>query len=202
MAGDIDAEIKTLEQTVKAQPSNAGAHMALGVLYSLGGRIQESVQTANKEACLELGRALFVSGDADGAIAELEGAIKLDPKYIEAYFHLGLILERKGRIDAAITRYQEAVGIDEGFAPAWHRMGMCYSKKGMKDAAIDAIRKATGIESDFGVYHYDLGMLYLDTGRYDDAIGEFREAVRLDVYYPEAGQGMKIAMEKKQTTKP
>jgi tetratricopeptide (TPR) repeat protein len=81
-------------------------------------------------------------------------------------------------------------------------MGMCYTKKGMKDAAIEAIGKAIGIESDFGVYHYDLGMLYLDTGSYDDALREFREAVRLDIYYPEARHGMKIAMEKKQMTKP
>jgi len=49
------------------------------------------------------------SGDMEGAIAEFEQLLQLDPRYSAAFFHGGQTLEKLGRLDQARQWYQRGV---------------------------------------------------------------------------------------------
>src|SRR5262247_2962997 len=55
------------------------------------------------------GFAYKSKGDFDRAIADLNEAIRLDPKYADAYYGRGLTYGNKGDLDRAIADYSEAI---------------------------------------------------------------------------------------------
>jgi predicted Zn-dependent protease len=60
-----------------------------------------------------LGNEYLKLGDDDKAIAHLEQAVALDPKYSAAWKLLGKALADAGRTDQAIKAYQEGIRIAE-----------------------------------------------------------------------------------------
>jgi len=54
-------------------------------------------------------------GDFDGALADDNKAIKLDPKCATAYYNRGLARSRKGDQNGAMADYNNAIKFDPGF---------------------------------------------------------------------------------------
>jgi len=112
----------------------AEAHRSLGELL-LGARRLDDARDAFDRALaaapvpgahLGLARIAAVRGDADGAVAELERELALDPGSAEAWLELGLVAERllrdPGRADAAFRQFR-AVGGDPALLEARRRAG-------------------------------------------------------------------------------
>src|SRR5215213_4805352 len=55
-----------------------------------------------------LGVSLSLLGQADRALRELERALELNPKYVEALIHRGLVLNELGRTDEAEEAFTRA----------------------------------------------------------------------------------------------
>jgi tetratricopeptide (TPR) repeat protein len=58
------------------------------------------------------GNAYQAKGDYDGALAQFDQAILLDPKYAEAYSNRGSVYDKKGDYEHAIADYNEALRLD------------------------------------------------------------------------------------------
>ncbi len=84
----------------------------------------------------ELGSALFESGDADGAIAELQQAVKDPRKQIDALLTLGRAFRHKGMADLARTQFEKALSSTGG---AGGRLGkeILYELGGLAESAGD-----------------------------------------------------------------
>jgi tetratricopeptide (TPR) repeat protein len=67
-----------------------------------------------------LGSVLFAEGDINGAIQELEKAIRAKPTCSYAHYDLGRSYRRKGNTDKAIEHYSEAVRCERDFMPAYN----------------------------------------------------------------------------------
>src|SRR5262249_28682342 len=63
-----------------------------------------------------LERALIAaeSGDVDGAITDLDEAIRLNPQFAWAFNNRGFARWKKGDVDGAITDYDEAIRLNTG----------------------------------------------------------------------------------------
>ena len=59
-------------------------------------------------AYLNRGFVKQTNGDLEGAIADLNQAIKLDPKIVEAYVNRGLTKAKKGELEGAIADLDQA----------------------------------------------------------------------------------------------
>jgi tetratricopeptide (TPR) repeat protein len=59
------------------------------------------------------------------AINEYDKAIKIDPKYVDAYNNKGNALSDLGRIEEAIIEYDEAIKIDPKFVLCVQRQRQC-----------------------------------------------------------------------------
>jgi tetratricopeptide (TPR) repeat protein len=80
--------------------------------------------------------AYHEKGDLDRAIADLNEAIRLDPKLAMPFNNRGAAYNEQGDNDRAIADYNEAIRIDPKLAMAFSNRGNAYSDKGDNGRAI------------------------------------------------------------------
>lgn len=130
-------------------------------------------------------------GEADAAIADYNEAIRLDPKYVDAYRLRGDAWYKKGDLDAALKDYSEAIRLDPTFALAYNNRGVAWKGKGDLDKAIGDYSEAIRLDPKYALSYNNRGVAWKDKGDLDKAIGDFSEAVRLSprnaAYYNNRG---------------
>ena len=88
--------------------------------------------TRNREAAeaYEQGLALLKNVQYDRAIEVLATAIRLDPRYAEAYYQRGNAFLRKGWSNWAIADFTAAIRINPSDAKAFNNRGVAYGEIG------------------------------------------------------------------------
>ena len=69
-------------------------------------------------------------GQLEKAAQDYEEAIRLDPKFTEAYFNRGLNYRELGQIDKAMADYSEAIKLNPRFAPAYISRAASFARRG------------------------------------------------------------------------
>ncbi len=104
-----DLKAAPLLEQLKSHPKDAKLLAQVAALYNSAHQFQDAtnyykkaleVDPKNVSARTELASNLYYSGDVDGAIGELQRALKYDPNDVNAEFNLGMIKFR-GKDDAA-----------------------------------------------------------------------------------------------------
>jgi tetratricopeptide (TPR) repeat protein len=88
---------------------------------------------------LNLGTALFLSGNRPGARREFEAAVRLSPEMPKARYTLGLLAEAEMRDAEAIEHFSTAVRLDPDYVEAHASLG-------------DALRRTGGVKDSLGHY--------------------------------------------------
>lgn len=70
------------------------------------------------------------NGEVDGALADLNMALKLDPKNATLFFRRGQILADQGKLAEAISDYYSATTLKITYADAYMQRGLAYEKQG------------------------------------------------------------------------
>jgi tetratricopeptide (TPR) repeat protein len=133
---------------------------------------------------LNLGTALFLSGDANGAFSEYETAVRLSPGYARAHLALGLLEAGRGSPRAAVIRFEEALRYDPAFIDARFSLAETLRGTGQIEASLPhylAIVKAdpNSSQARFG---YAMGLVRL--GRWREAREALSEAARVHPQQP------------------
>jgi protein O-mannosyl-transferase len=119
-------------------------------LFVLSGLLFFSVTAlaASEEAveCNNVGARPLEQGKADGAIAEFQRALSLDPKYFPARLNLPYAYDRAHKIEDAMEAYREAINFQPRNFFAHNNLGVLYNKKGLHDTAIREFETALAIE--------------------------------------------------------
>ena len=163
--GDYYGAIHLLEDVVATGRAFADAHHLLGLSYSLVGQLEK-------------------------ALEELDRAVDLNPRYIEALVHRSLVLNELGREDDAEASLRRAgqVGGESRHGFAGHVAAkLANQHAGLGDAYVEAGGLAEGIVQyqaalalgpGFHDLRYKLGRLLLEAGRVLDAREQFQIIVR------------------------
>lgn len=72
----------------------------------------------------------------DQAIVDLNKAIEINPKFVDAYYNRGIIYYDQHKYDFAIADYTKAIEIDSNFAKGYCNRGAAYYDKGLYNLAI------------------------------------------------------------------
>jgi tetratricopeptide (TPR) repeat protein len=142
---------------------------------------------------------------SDRAIADYSEAIRLDPKYVNAYYARAFVYHAKGDYDRAITDFNEALRLDPKYALAYYNRGLAYHDKGDYDRAIADYNEAIRLDPRDGDSLFGRGRAYESKGDFANALTDFRSTVALapnDTYAGEAVRRMEQKLAARSEPKP
>jgi TolB-like protein/Flp pilus assembly protein TadD len=126
-------------------------------------------------ALLSLGR-----NDIDGAIADLERAIELNPNHATAYMWYGVAV-RPTDPERALSLFRKVLELDPLSALAHGNIGTALERLGRYEEALEGYRRAVEIDPGFAVGYEGVATLYENAfGRLDEAIHWSERAVGSD----------------------
>lgn len=113
----VDQAVAPLLATLKTSPDDFNTIVQVANLYYDGRQYSDAVkyyqlavksQPANADVLTDLGTSLWYTGDADGAIAEFQKALKYRPDHPGTLFNLGVV-RWQGKFDpkGAIQAWEE-----------------------------------------------------------------------------------------------
>lgn len=126
-----------------------------------------------------LGKALQLSGDAQGALAAYQEALRLDERHGDAYNNVATILHQQGRLDEAITWYHKAIERYPQHEEIYQNLADAHSKKGELDQAVAMYQKALELDPENGAAWNNCGQTLYEAGRLGEAEVAFQKAAAL-----------------------
>ncbi len=107
---------------------------------SLAYAISDAEMRNNKGVTLEK------AGKYAEAIKAYDQAIKLNPKYIEAWNNKGVALYNLERYEVSIRVYDQAIKLDPNDADVWYNKGIALEKLGKYEEANKCFKKSKELE--------------------------------------------------------
>ncbi|MGH9868905.1 MAG: tetratricopeptide repeat protein, partial [Candidatus Polarisedimenticolia bacterium] len=194
-AGDCKAAIPEFDAALAARPGHLATMMNRGNCLQRVGRHEEAEKTlaAFREASESEARVTerrrngwfllqeadrkLTAGDARGAMAALDEAIKLDPDSAGARAMKGQILEAMGDDRGAAASFKKAAELDSSDPMILVEAGRLLGKIGRVDEAIPLLRLAAQVDPLMPEPHLFLAAAYRQLGRTAEASAE-EEAYR------------------------
>ncbi|MBO6938911.1 MAG: tetratricopeptide repeat protein [Deltaproteobacteria bacterium] len=179
---ELEQALKLQPQDAKSQDLLAGVYFRLGV-YPQAIEIWKGLtEVYGEDATLRvnLGLALFKTGQADEALEQIHEALKIQPDHGRAWGYLGLIRWRLGQLEAArdaflrggqaamAKRMEEALGNDASAGPTPSMAAEALEaedRRAMRDAAEEAIARFESAKPDIAVA--EQGRERRKTGRWE-----------------------------------
>lgn len=143
-------------------------------------------QPDNIRARINLALALLADGQSSAALAQLERAVRLDPRSADAQFNLGVVLARLGRMEAAAAAYAQAVDLRPGFAAAHTEFSIVNLELGRVAPALQHARLAVRYAPDSAAAAFQAGNAQLAAGSMTEARRSFERTVALDPAHADA----------------
>ena len=110
-----------------------------------------------RDAYYNRGAAKIEKGDLDGAIADYNRAIELNPKDARAYYNRGIAKRAKGDLDGAIADFSRAIELDPKYAIAYNNRGIAKDDKGDLDGAIADYNRAIELDPKLAIAYNNRG---------------------------------------------
>jgi CheY-like chemotaxis protein len=100
------------------------------------------------EALLAEALGRYHSGDIEGAIGRLRGALMADPASPKLHFMLANMLQRASRWAEAVDEYEAVVELQPAYFPALTRLAYLYFRQGLHARAVETWRRALPVCED------------------------------------------------------
>ena len=166
----VKEAIAAIQRAIAADPQDAVACNALGVIYSQEGDNEKAMEQFDKaislrrpyyKAIYNKFNLLLTNGRAKEAEALLEGVVQQYPDHADGFINLGVLAGRQGEIDKAIGYFDKAIALNG---------------------------------DDFDA-HFKKGQLMVVQKRYDEALACFNRVTEIEPRYTPAGQAARLVEE-------
>ena len=182
-----------LMDTLRAALRSADAYVARG-LEAIERRdwpeavvnLRTATELSPRDAAahLNLGTALFLSGDREGARRAFESAVTLAPDLPKPRYTLGLLAESERRDAAAIEQFTTAVRLDPDYVEAHASLADALRRTGQVEASLAHYLKVLSIDPAASAARLGYGMGLVRLGRYRDARRWFEQAASMHADQP------------------
>ena len=126
-----------------------------------------------------MGMTLLNDGDMEAASLQIERALQLDPKEIEAHYYKGVIARQHGDLPGAMNEMELVVSANPQHALAQVELGTLALQSGNLDRARQAFEQAVVLSPDVPENHYQLALAYSRLGLQDKARVQMAEFQKL-----------------------
>lgn len=186
----LSAADQVIAEAQEEFPGDAWVHFWRGVMLADQGQpaaavphLQRavSIQPRFIEAQVELANTVYATGDVDGARAELEKAVQLDPVHQpRAWFNLGVVHLGQGRPESARAAFERASSLDPDFVDAHVQYAVTLSQAGRAADAERAIARALAADADHVPALGTAALLRLQRGDTAGARAALQRVLQLD----------------------
>ena len=114
------------------------------------------------------------------AAEDFTQAIKLDPKYIEAYFKRGYSYTWVSKHQEALTDFNQAIVLDPNYLDAYLNRGWSQLFLQNDQAALEDFNRAIRLNPNYADAYAHQGMAYIKMGKYQAALESSKQAIRLE----------------------
>ena len=132
-----------------------------------------------------LGKALQLAGDSEGALRAYQQALKLDDRHGDAYNNIATIHHQQGQLDEAITWYHKAIERYPKYEEIYQNLADAYSRKGDLAQAVAMYQQALKLNPQDGPAWNNCGQTLYQAKRWAEAEAAFLRAVELIPQQPE-----------------
>ncbi|WP_200248183.1 tetratricopeptide repeat protein [Lamprobacter modestohalophilus] len=137
------------------------------------------------------GRSALLGENFSAAIENFQEAVRLDPRYGEAFYGLGQAYEATGRKQLALKAYLDAIAVQPSLGKAQAAAGRLYFEQRDYGPAEAYLNKATTlIPSDPAPFYY-LGEIYRMQGKCNSSVSMFKKALALNPAFLDAKDGLR-----------
>ena len=166
----VKEAIAAIQRAIAADPQDAVACNALGVIYSQEGDNEKAMEQFDKaislrrpyyKAIYNKFNLLLTKGQAKEAEALLESVVQQYPDHADGFINLGVLAGRQGEIDKAIGYFDKAIALNG---------------------------------DDFDA-HFKKGQLMVVQKRYAEALASFNRVTEIEPRYTPAGQAARLVEE-------
>ena len=143
---------------------------------------EAKLPTPSPDAAHYLKRGLLrlQQADFDGAIADFDAAIGLEPRNALAHRHRASAWGGKGDQDRALADYELALRIDPGNPATFTDRGIYWRRNGALDLAMVDFDQAIRLGFSNARAYNERGLVWYEKGRYERAIADFTRAIKID----------------------
>ena len=120
------------------------------------------------------------NGDLDGAIADFDRAMELDPKDDAPYYNRAQARRLKKDTVGAIADYTKAIELGSTNPAAYNNRGNARAENNDRDGAIADYTRAIELKPDYARAYYNRAMLKKEKGDKPGAAADFKRAQKLD----------------------
>lgn len=188
-ASDDALAMRVLGDTVyRATHVNAGVEIGggrytvdVGWRSLLAVRKPRTITDAQAIALLHNNNAVerLLSGDRQGAAAQAEVALALDPGSATAWSNAGVVYLRSGSRDAAERAYLQALKLQRDHLGALSNLVGFYREAGATHLAEGYAKRLRRAQSVDPFSQFLIAQALAESGAYDDAVAHYRRAIRL-----------------------
>ena len=167
---DVVADLQTARRQLRA------GHSAEAIPL-----LQRCVERSPRSRLIhyDLGVGLLEAGQLDAAIAEMDAALRIDPRYAEALVALGDATLTLRRFDQAVEYFRAALALNDQVVEAQTGLARALQATGHVAEALTAYEKALALTPTYADVQAELGALLLTQNRVPEATRHLQEAVRL-----------------------
>jgi tetratricopeptide (TPR) repeat protein len=175
------------ETPVGATSGDARLHREQAVVACRNGGLEQAVAAFDQVIALESGDAQAYHirgnlrddiGDRDGALADYDQAIRLNPSS-SVYHDRGILWQRMGAFDKAIVDFDRAVRFTFSEPGIYIDRGFVWFQKGRHDRAAADFDRAVKIDAEFAEFYIGRGVMMHSNGTCKRAAGQVDRATRI-----------------------
>jgi len=179
----------------RIDPSDAGAHNNLGVLYFNKGLYQEAVSCFTQALELDpkmqvaqrnLEVAYFNTGYYDQRVTELRERIRQRPDDRDARWDLGRAFALLGQHEDALPEFRAILQQKPNDVAAMIQLGLSEKASGRLGDALTWFRRALAVDPQSSILHLYVGEALYNQGAAEDALTSLRRAIQLNPDNPDA----------------
>jgi tetratricopeptide (TPR) repeat protein len=123
---------------------------------------------------LENAVKFFARRDLKKVSYDIDEALKIHPRYVDAYNLLGDVNYRTGKLDEAVDALEKSIEIKPDDFNALFGLGNISFEHKDYQGALDYYKRAVQVDSESVAARYNLGNTYLNLKDYAAASGEFK----------------------------
>jgi len=207
-SNDLIGSIDESRQAISLDPALTDARATLAQALQKAGRKEE----AQKEAAdlrattaenSKVGQAMLLvetaaghakKGEIKAAISELEQAVALNPRFVEAQYQLGVALQESGDLGRSEEAFRRVLELNPDHALAHLRLALQLEKQKDRTEARAEFIKAAQLAPSLVDAHAGLGRLALDSHDWATAATEFEAVLAWNPTDPAARRDLATAL--------